>query len=428
MKKLGVFLLFFLLAVNVFAQRKFALVIGNAAYSGSARLRNPVNDANDMAAALLELGFNVDKVTDGSLDDMERAITRLKNRLSMSNNAYGFFFYAGHGVQSNGMNYLIPVGANITSENYLRERAVSVQTMLAELNEAGNALNVVVLDACRDNPFEWARGRGGSRGLTVVSNQPADSIIVYATSEGSIAADGEGRNGLFTTHLLKNLKTPGLEVSEIFRLTGADVSQASGRRQIPAVYNKFFGRAYLGSNPVETAMARPAPTPQPAPLPPATPIQPVQPDKERDGAADKAARLSTLGVSVGSTFSVPWFVGTVNVTLAPFMYTFFDLGVDFGLASGYADVNYYSFYPFAHYAFFVPYKDAGGWYAGAGAGYMMATYQSSEGGSFMENTFAADLTTGVIIKNVFTISYTLRTDFKTASNKVAVGFVKRMRN
>jgi len=168
-------ILFFLTAAGVFAQQnpaqpKFALVIGNAGYAGSARLKNPVNDANDMAAALQELGFTVDKVIDGSLDDMERAITRLKNRLSASKNAYGFFFYAGHGVQSNGVNYLIPVGANISNENYLRERAVSVQTMLGELNEAGNKLNVIVLDACRDNPFEWARGRGGGRGLTVVSN------------------------------------------------------------------------------------------------------------------------------------------------------------------------------------------------------------------------------------------------------------------
>ena len=427
MKKLGV-VLFFLLAANGFAQqtsepRKFALVIGNAAYSGSARLKNPVNDANDMAIALLGLGFNVDKVTDGSLDDMERAIMRLKNRLSMSKNAYGFFFYAGHGVQSNGANYLIPVGANISSENYLRERAVSVQTMLAELNEAGNALNVVVLDACRDNPFEWARGRGGSRGLTVVSNQPADSIIVYATSEGSIAADGEGRNGLFTTHLLKNLKTPGLEVSEIFRLTGADVSQASGRRQIPAIYNKFFGRAYFGQKPVGTVMPSPVPTPQPVqPARPAPPVTPDRPEKKRD--PDKAARLSTLGFSVGTTFSAPIVVGTINITRAPSRNSFFDFGIDLGIASRYTDVNYYSFYPFVHYAGFVPFKDAGGWYAGAGAGFMLATYQLPKG-EFKENTFAADLTTGIIIKNVFNISYSLRTDFKTASNKVAVGYIKR---
>ena len=275
MKKLFV-VLFILLAASGFSQQKYALVIGNGAYgSGLSRLNNPVNDANDMTAALQGLGFTVEKVLDGNLDQMESAIIRLKNRLSVSKNSYGFFFYAGHGVQSGGVNYLIPVGASIPSENSLRERAVSVQFMLGELNDAGNALNVVVLDACRDNPFSWARS--GSRGLTVVSNQPADSIIVYATSAGSTAADGTGRNGLFTSHLLNHIKTPGLEVKEIFNRVGADVARASNRTQIPAVYNQFFDHAYLGSRPSAVAAPTPAPQPAPAPVvqPAATPQRPI---------------------------------------------------------------------------------------------------------------------------------------------------------
>jgi len=108
-------------------------------------------------------------------------------------------------------------------------------------------LNVVVLDACRDNPFSWRRS--GSRGLTLVSNQPADSIIVYATSAGSTAADGTGRNGLFTEQLLKNLKTPGLEVNDVFRLTMGDVARASNNQQRPAIYNQFPGTAYFGAPP-----------------------------------------------------------------------------------------------------------------------------------------------------------------------------------
>ena len=191
--------LFFLAAAfsfaqqNVSAPQKFALVIGNGAYRNITRLNNPVNDANDMASALSGLGFTVDKVLNGSLDEMEAAVMRLKTKLSVSKNSYGFLFYAGHGVQSNGENFLIPVDANIQSENFLRQRAVSVQAMLDELNDAENELNVVVLDACRDNPFSWRRS--GSRGLSLVANQPADSIIVYATAAGSTAADGTGRNG-----------------------------------------------------------------------------------------------------------------------------------------------------------------------------------------------------------------------------------------
>jgi formylglycine-generating enzyme required for sulfatase activity len=268
-KKSAFIIILFLLVYALFAQQKFALVIGNSNYTGISKLTNPVNDANDIAAVLQGLGFTVDKLLDGNLVQMEQAVDRLKNRLSVSSGSYGFFFYAGHGVQSNGVNYLIPIGASIPSENYLRDRAVSVQTMLTELNEAKNALNVVVLDACRDNPFGWARS--GSRGLVVVSHQPADSIIVYATSAGSTAADGTGRNGLFTTHLLNNLKQPGLEVKEVFNRTGADVSRASNRQQIPAVYSQFFETAYLGSRPVqpvpqpEVVQPVPQPTPQPQP-------------------------------------------------------------------------------------------------------------------------------------------------------------------
>jgi formylglycine-generating enzyme required for sulfatase activity len=119
--------------------------------------------------------------------------------------------------------------------------------MLDELNDAGNELNVIILDACRDNPYSWKRG--SSRGLTLVANQPVDSIIVFATAAGSTAADGSGRNGLFTSHLLNNLKIPGLEVTEVFRRTMGDVANASGNQQRPAIYNQFPGTAFLGSKP-----------------------------------------------------------------------------------------------------------------------------------------------------------------------------------
>jgi formylglycine-generating enzyme required for sulfatase activity len=246
-------------AAQVGAQEKYALVIGNGAYTAVPKLKNPVNDANDMKGALEGLGFQVDLLTDAGLMSMESAIGRFRRKLEGSQDAYGFLFYAGHGVQAGSENYLIPVDADIQSESYLRLRAVPVQVMLDELNEAGNALNVVVLDACRDNPFSW--NRSGSRGLKAVGNQPADSIIVYATSAGSTAADGEGRNGLFTEQLLKNLKTSGLDVNEVFRRTGGDVIAASGDKQRPAIYSQFFGTAYLGAQPV-AQQTRPVPAPQ----------------------------------------------------------------------------------------------------------------------------------------------------------------------
>jgi formylglycine-generating enzyme required for sulfatase activity len=173
------------------------------------------------------------------------------------------FFYAGHGVQANGENYLIPADAGIDTEAQLKRKALALQYVLDELQTAGNALNMIVLDACRDNPFSWARG--SSRGLQVVSNPPAESIIVYATSAGKTAADGEGRNGLFTSQLLKNLKTPGLEVSDMFRRTGSDVKRISNNVQSPEIRLNFFETAYLsGKQPVNPP---PSPTPTHTPTP-----------------------------------------------------------------------------------------------------------------------------------------------------------------
>ena len=424
-----------LLPALVFAQNagisKYALVIGNGNYTNLTKLTNPVNDANDMAATLAGMGFTVDKILDGSLDQMETSIMKLKNRLSVTPNSYGFFFYAGHGVQSGGENYLIPADANIPGENFLKIRAIAVQTMLDELNDARNELNVVVLDACRDNPFGWSRS--GTRGLTIVSKQPADSIIVFATSAGQRASDGEGRNGLFTKELLNNLKTPGLDISEVFRRTGADVAAISNRQQVPAVYNQFFGIAYLGAGASVTIVQGAAPS-QPSAAPAAQspaapapiPVKPPKPPKEPRApiASDPATRLWSVGASVGSSFADPWVIGTVRGTIAPFNYVFFELGVDLGFVSGVKDVGYYSFYPYAHATYYRPLAEKVGIYAGAGGGYLIAKYSYS-GKDFPVNIFAMDATAGVSLFNMLDISYTFRTNFKNVSNKVSVGYFYR---
>jgi len=255
MKKLLIFA-FMLLTVFAYSQQKFALVIGNGDYTGISRLRNPVNDANDMAEALRSLGFNVDIVLNGDIYQMETAAMNLRRMLGASRDSYGFFYYAGHGVQSGGVNYLIPIDAsNIQSENHLRQRAFSVQTLLENLSEAGNELNIIVLDACRDNPFGWARS--GSRGLSVVSSAPAGSIIMYATSANSTAEDGIGYNGLFTSQLLNNIRKPELSIRDIFDKTGEDVYRISNGRQLPELSIRYFGASavYLGSQPATTPSA-----------------------------------------------------------------------------------------------------------------------------------------------------------------------------
>jgi len=256
---------------TLFAQEKYALVIGNSNYSGISRLNNPVNDANDMEAVLKDLGFTVDKVVDGNLEQIENSVMNLRRKLGASRNTYGFFFYAGHGVQANGENYIIPIEANnILNETHLRQRAVSLQFILDSLNDAGNELNMIVLDACRDNPFGWSRS--GSRGLTVVSRAPSGSIVMYATGADSVAEDGSGRNGLFTSYLLTNLRTPGLSVFDVFDRTMDDVIRATNGKQHPELSLRYPGaaRAFLGSRPVE-----PDPTPQPQPVPAVVPPQPT---------------------------------------------------------------------------------------------------------------------------------------------------------
>lgn len=218
---------------------RIALVIGNGNYEGMGKLANPVNDAEDMGETLSELGFDVEVVTDAGLEQMEEAVLRFRDKLAASPGSVGVFFYAGHGVQSGGENYLIPVDARINSESLLRTRAVPLQFVLDSLKEARNKVNIVILDACRDNPFSWARS--SSRGLAVVGQQPPGSIVVYSTSAGRVAQDGTGRNSVFTEELIQHLRTPGIDISEVLRRTGEAVQSKTRGEQIPAVYSQFFG-------------------------------------------------------------------------------------------------------------------------------------------------------------------------------------------
>lgn len=236
-------LLLMVLPSPLIAEARHALVIGNGDYEEMGALKNPVNDAIDMAGALANLGFEVQTLIDADVVSMEEAIVRFGQRLSRSVDSVGFFFYAGHGVQSNGSNYLIPARAKIESEAFLRSHSVSVQAVLDTMQAAGNRLNIMVLDACRENPFLWARS--GQRGLSIVAYQPPGSIIVYAASVGGAAVDGDGRNGIFTGELLRELAIQDMNVAELFRLTREAVRERSAGRQIPAIFSQYYGKDTL---------------------------------------------------------------------------------------------------------------------------------------------------------------------------------------
>ncbi|MDR2884228.1 MAG: caspase family protein, partial [Deferribacteraceae bacterium] len=197
---------FLLLPFIAMAQEKYAVVIGNANYkSVDDVLNNPLNDAIDMKTTLESLGFTVYHIPDGTLEQMQQAIINLKKKLSTFKNSYGIFYYSGHGVQSKGENYLIPVDAKIPSENMLPHVAVPLRFVLAELEDANNSFNLIILDACRNLPkgLIASASKGGSdRGLNRVSHAPNGSIIMYAASSGETAKDGTGRNGVFTGQLL----------------------------------------------------------------------------------------------------------------------------------------------------------------------------------------------------------------------------------
>ena len=207
---------------------RIALLIGNSTYR-EAPLRNPVNDVRAMAKTLRELGFTVLAHENANKSTMERAILDFGRRLT--GGGVGFFYYAGHGLQVRGRNFLIPVDAEIDSEATTRIAGVDVDLLLEQTAEARNRVNVVILDACRNNPFE-RRLRGASRGLSAV-DAARGTLIAYATAPGSVAADGSGSNGLYTEELLKALRVPGLKVEEVFKRVRAGVTDRSNGAQTP---------------------------------------------------------------------------------------------------------------------------------------------------------------------------------------------------
>jgi len=236
---------------------RIALVMGNSAYRETP-LRNPVNDARAMARTLRELGFTVLTHENASKRTMEGAIVEFGRRLAEG--GVGFFYYAGHGLQVRGRNFLVPVDADIDSEATTRIAAVDVDLLLEQMAEAKNRVNVVILDACRNNPFE-RRLRGASRGLAAV-DAARGTLVAYATAPGSVAADGEGANGLYTEELLQALRVPNLKVEEVFKRVRIGVTERSKGAQTPWESSSLTGDLVVN---VTVNITTPAAPPAPAP-------------------------------------------------------------------------------------------------------------------------------------------------------------------
>ena len=228
-------------SANANAGKRIALVIGNGGYTTAPPLKNPPNDARDMAATLRALGFDVTSGINVNQRDMKRLIREFGQKLKAGGS--GLFYYAGHGVQSKGRNYLIPIDADIQSEAEVEDSGVDVALVLNYMDDAQNGLNIVILDACRNNPF--ARSfRSASDGLAQV-DAPTGTLIAYATAPGRVASDGTGQNGLYTSELLKQMRVPGLSATDMFMRVRAEVMKQTGNKQVPWEASSLVGSFYF---------------------------------------------------------------------------------------------------------------------------------------------------------------------------------------
>lgn len=252
-------------SLDVEAGPRVALVIGNAEYVHATALQNPVNDARDMADALADVGFSVHMHANLTHEAMGAALAAFAEDAEHADVA--LFFYAGHGVQVGGDNFLVPVDADVATEAQMRYRSMALGEILGTLDESEARLKLIFLDACRDNPFRSWRSMSGGWAST---QGPSGSVISFATAQGALASDHvAGRNGLFTSALLEEIRTPGLELTRLLRNVQQSVRDRSSREQEPWTSMSYAGDFFFVPPEEEPAgvppsAAPPSGTPSPA--------------------------------------------------------------------------------------------------------------------------------------------------------------------
>lgn len=242
------------------AERRVALVVGNGAYENAGTLRNPVNDARAVADALRRVGFDVMLTENRSQREMAQDIREFGRKLDQ--NTVALYYYSGHGIQVKGENYVVPVDAAIENEEEVEYGTVNVGLVMAQMEAARSRVNIVFLDACRNNPF--ARSfRSSSQGLAMM-NAPAGTFIAYATAPGDVASDGTAAagNGLYTQQLLRFLDQPGLPIEQMHKQVRIAVTQASNGDQVPwessSIMGDFYFAGNTGTGSVQTVASTPA--------------------------------------------------------------------------------------------------------------------------------------------------------------------------
>jgi hypothetical protein len=282
---------------------RVALVVGNGAYVSAPRLPNPANDARDFARALRALGFDVLGGVDFDRSAMEREIRGFSDRLEDADIAV--FFYAGHGLQVAGRNYLVPIDAKLKRAGDLELDAIDLQVVLAQM-EARRGVNLVFLDACRDNPFakEFASALGATRsadvgrGLAPIQSG-VGTLIAFATEPDKLAMDGTGRNSPFTAALIHHIGDPDVDISVIMRRVRKEVLAATDQRQLPWDHSSLIEPVVLTP---ATGAASPEPdVPSPASSPaPVLSVSPPGDDVAAICRAEFAARLQRGEIGSGA--------------------------------------------------------------------------------------------------------------------------------
>ena len=230
---------------------RLALVIGNASYA-TAPLKNPPNDARAMKEVLETVGFKVNLLLDANRTQLEEALREHQTAIK-GTHGLSFIYYAGHGVQLDAENYILPVDLKIQSEKDILEQGVSVNKLVDRMSLQGGRLNVFVLDACRDNPF---KSKQAFRGFAPV-DAPTNTLVGYATEPGNVAMDGQenSNNGLYTAYLLRELKNTAIPIDDIFKRVKFGVRRASKGQQVPAYSNGVFEDVHLGLSAVVTSLS-----------------------------------------------------------------------------------------------------------------------------------------------------------------------------
>lgn len=253
--------LILLCAAPSLAETRIALVIGNSDYV-TQKLSNPANDANLMSKSLEKVGFQVITEIDADGRAMKRAVHRFGRALrDAGEGAVGFVYYAGHGIQAKGENYMIPIDAQIEDSLDVEFEGFPASTLLSALESAGNRLNIVVMDACRNNPYESATRSGGG-GLARM-DAPSGTLIAYSTSPGKVAADGRGRNSPYTHALARSIETPGATVEQVFKSVRVAVMDRTNGAQVPWESSSLTGDFFFkDAEPEPVAAPEPAAEPQ----------------------------------------------------------------------------------------------------------------------------------------------------------------------